>query len=85
MGVNPRLTANADVGPACDTHHNRMDAMNTLRNIGVAVAAVAAMVVVAAGTAGSDPTPAPGPGRAGPGYQIPGSSGPVLPGGKPIR
>ena len=53
--------------------------MNTVRNIGVAVAAVVAMVV-AAGTAGSDPTPAPGPG-----YQIPGPSGPVLPGGKPIR
>jgi hypothetical protein len=79
MGVNPRLTANADVGPACDTHYNRMEAMNTLRNIGVAVAAAATMVV-AAGTAGSNPTPAPGPG-----YQIRGPSGPVLPGGKPIR
>jgi hypothetical protein len=47
--------------------------VNTVRNIVLAAAAVAAMVVVAPGTAGADPTPPPG-------YQIPGASGPVLPG-----
>jgi hypothetical protein len=41
----------------------------------LAAAAVVAMVVAAPGTAGADPTPAPGPG-----YQIPGPSGPVFPG-----
>jgi hypothetical protein len=49
--------------------------VNTVRNIVLAAAAVAAMVVVAPGTAGADPTPPPSPG-----YQIPGASGPVLPG-----
>ncbi|MFZ0227440.1 MAG: hypothetical protein WA488_06740 [Mycobacterium sp.] len=39
------------------------------------VLAVAAMVVVAPGTAGADPTPSQGPG-----YQIPGPSGPQFPG-----
>ena len=48
--------------------------MNTSRNIILAATAAAAMVVAAAGTAGADPTPPPGP------YQIPGPSGPVLPG-----
>ena len=28
------------VAPACDTHHNRMDAMNTVRNVVLAAAAV---------------------------------------------
>lgn len=45
--------------------------MNTVR----IVLAVAAMVVVAPGIAGADPTPSPGPG-----YQIPGRSGPQFPG-----
>jgi hypothetical protein len=31
--LTPDLPQNADVGPACDTHPNRMDAMNTVRNI----------------------------------------------------
>ena len=52
----------AVVGPACDTHRNRMDAMNTARNIVLAVATVAALMVSAAGAAGADPTPSPSPG-----------------------
>ena len=43
-----------------------MDAMNPVRNIGVAVAAVVAVVVGAPGTANADPDPTPGPA-----YQIP--------------
>jgi hypothetical protein len=53
-----------------------VDAMNTCRNIVLAVAAVVAMVVAAAGTAGADPTPPPTP----PQYQIPTPNGPAFPG-----
>lgn len=66
------------VAPAWDSHQQDskqgMDAMNTVRNIVLAAAGVAALVVAAPGTASADPTPPPGP------YQIPGPSGPVLPG-----
>jgi hypothetical protein len=55
--------------------NNRMDAMNTCRNIVLAAAAVAAIVIAAAAPAAADPTPGPTPG---PAYQIPSNAGPVL-------